>query len=199
MRLCFDAQIAPHSETRLQAVRNACDIVDSRGTWRESLAPRSFVRQGAGAPIQIDHDGQVVGEVEFVIDHGAWHIAQCVVEGTEEELERVRVGQAVSIDARSLDFDEDELVGTRRHFLVRLNHLAILRDRDIPGYANAKITSVRKLAAPPSVETPAPQAETVDARINQLLDQGWLMEDAIDQIRREQGLPPIRRSQRRAA
>ncbi len=147
MRLGFDAKIAPCSEFQRDAVRSACDVADSVGTWRESLAPRCWVRKGKGAQVQLDHDGQVVGEVEFVIDHGGWHIAQCVAEGDEAMLERIRPGQPVSIDAHSEEMDNDFHLFIRRHHIVRLNHLAILRDRDVPGYKDAKIISVRPLAS----------------------------------------------------
>jgi hypothetical protein len=46
--------------------------------------------------------------------------------------------------------DDDLHLHIRRHHLVRLNHVAILRDRDIPGYAGAKILTVRKPDSRPS-------------------------------------------------
>lgn len=147
-RLLVDATIAPCSETWRDAVRCAEDVVDSIGTWRESFAPLCWLARGNGAPVLADHDGAPIGSVFQIIDHGGWHIAEVIIESDDEKLlERVRVGQAVSIDAYSTDIDHDIDLRLRRHIVTRLNHLAILRDRDIPGYAGAKILAVRELPA----------------------------------------------------
>jgi len=49
----------------------------------------------------------------------------------------VRIGTAVSIDARSVRRDDDDL-RIRRHTLVRLDAVAILGAGEVPYYEHAK-------------------------------------------------------------
>jgi hypothetical protein len=151
-RYLVDAAIAPLSETWREAVRHAEDVVAPDGQFRESFAPCCFIRNGAGAEVQLGHDGQVVGHVNVVVASRSqhMHIAELELVGDEELLARVRPGQRVSLDAYSHSSDTDRLAGLRRHELVELRHVAILQDGDIPGYRAARILSVRKMTETPT-------------------------------------------------
>jgi hypothetical protein len=156
VRLLVDAAIAPLSETWRDSVRNAADVEAPDGHWRESFAPCCFVRHGAGAEVQLGHDGQVVGHVTIVVRGRDVHVAEMIIEGDEQQLARVRVGQGVSIDAYSHTAERDRVAGTKRHELVTLHHVAIAADHETPYYPQAKILSVRKLGAAPAASTAGP-------------------------------------------
>jgi hypothetical protein len=67
------------------------------------------------------------------------------VEGHDDQLDRVRVGTPVSIDARSIRCDDTALTHVRRHTLARLDAVAILDRHERPWYADARIVSVHAL------------------------------------------------------
>jgi hypothetical protein len=143
-RLFVAARIAPCSESALLAVRHACEVVEPDGIWRESFAPGSFLARSTPAPVTLSHDGETVGFVFSVISHAGWHLADLVLEVNAAQRELVRVGQAVSIDARSVRRDDNELSQTRRHRLATLDSVAILRDGERPWYDGARIVGVRE-------------------------------------------------------
>lgn len=62
-------------------------------------------------------------------------------------LRHVCNGRPVSIDARSIKRDDNELIHVRRHRLVQLQAIAILDPGEVPVYDGAKITRVRPLPA----------------------------------------------------
>lgn len=146
-RLLVDAAIAPLSETWHEAARHAVEVVDLDGDWFESFAPKCWIRNGAGAEVHLGHDGQVIGRVNMVVPcRGThMHVAELEIEGDEALLERVRVGQSVSLAFEAHDSDDEPRSRTRRYHLAEIHHVAILADRATPWYPTAKIISVGKL------------------------------------------------------
>jgi hypothetical protein len=157
-RLLVDAQVAPCSQTELDAVRHAREIADLDRFWLESFSPDAFLNAGRGARVEIGgHDGVPVGEIfQVVAGRDGWHHAELDLEVDETQADLIHVGVPVSIDARSLQRDDDHLVGTRRHRLVKLDALAIGLAGAHPGYEGATIVAVRKLGSrQPATMAPA--------------------------------------------
>jgi hypothetical protein len=69
----------------------------------------------------------------------------------EHALRHVETGRPVSIDARSVRRDDNELTHVRRNTLARLDAIAILEDDggEVPIDRDAKIERVRELSAHP--------------------------------------------------
>jgi hypothetical protein len=150
MRLAVEVRFAPSSENELLAVGHALPIVDHDDgeTWHESFATNAWLAGGRGARITHGHDGPTVGHVVVAVARGLWHIADAVIESDDPLILRhVRTGRPVSLDARSIKRDDNELTHVRRHRLAQLQAIAIVNDGEVPVYADAGITSVRELAA----------------------------------------------------
>lgn len=151
VRLAVEIKFAPCSEDGgVLAVRNALPIIDHDDgtTWYESFAADAFLVGGQGARITHGHDGEAIGSVIVAIARGAWHYADAVIETNDPAvLERIHEGRPVSIDAKSLKRDDDELTRTRRHRLAQLQAVALLADGERPWYEHAKITRVREITA----------------------------------------------------
>jgi|tagenome__1003787_1003787.scaffolds.fasta_scaffold20900887_1 hypothetical protein len=153
-RLLVSARIAPCSETPFLAVRHALEIVDPDDcqVWRESFASGAFLAAPKPVPVVLSHDGLTIGTVSIVVPFREWHVADMLIEAEDDQLDRVRPGTAVSIDARSVKRTDDADLRIRRHSLIRLDAVAILGAGEVPYYEHAKITAVRELPAPRMAE-----------------------------------------------
>lgn len=146
-RLFAEVQLAPCSEFVALAVRHAQNVIDDGATWRESFAPGAWLGRGPDARVTLSHDGVDVGYVVQVLAQRDWHVADLVIEDGphyDEARERIRVGQPVSLDARSLNRDDDVDLYIRRHYVVKLEAVAILADGETPAYDGARVTFVRE-------------------------------------------------------
>jgi hypothetical protein len=146
-RLLVSAKIAPCSATWQRAVRDACEVVERDGVWRESFAEGAFIARATPAPVVLRHDGPSVGYVFTVTPHHGWHVTELVLEVDDKQRELIRPGRAVSIDARSIRRDDDLDLHIRRHRLATLDAVAVLADHERPWYPGAEIVSVREAPA----------------------------------------------------
>jgi hypothetical protein len=145
-RFILSARIAPCSETLRHAVRHACEIRDEGLVWRESFSAEAFLPITRAPAVTIGHDGERVGTVTVLLSQGAWHYAEAMIECSDEQAARIRVGQPVSIDATSIRRDDDAALGLRRHEIVRLDALALIDgERERPAYPGAKVVSINEL------------------------------------------------------
>jgi hypothetical protein len=136
-------RFAPYAETPRLAARHGLAIADADATWHESFAPNAWRGGGRGAQIGTAHDGTQIGEVVVIAARDRWYEADCVVETDDPKiLERVRVGQPVSVGFDDLDTDDDFRTHVRRFLRADLKHIAILARGEVPAYAGARITSV---------------------------------------------------------
>jgi hypothetical protein len=96
--------------------------------------------------VQLGHDGEQVGTVTLLLARGVWVYAEALIECDDEQAERIRVGQPVSLDATSIRRDDDAALGLRRHEIVRLDALALIDgERERPAYPGAKVVSINEL------------------------------------------------------
>jgi hypothetical protein len=143
MRLLVSMRFAPYAETPRLAARHGLAIADADATWHESFAPNAWRGGGRGAQIGTAHDGTQIGEVVVIAARDRWYEADCVVETDDPKiLERVRVGQPVSVGFDDLDTDDDFRTHVRRFLRADLKHIAILARGEVPAYEGARITSV---------------------------------------------------------
>jgi hypothetical protein len=141
--LLVEVRFAPHSESERLAVRNGADYVDVDSVYRESYASDCWLSRGAGARVELGHGGDQIGQVVMTSAHGPWHYASLVVESDDPAvLGRIRPGAGVSLDARLINSDTNELSRTRRHKLAKLNAIAITRQGERAKVPNAQIVSV---------------------------------------------------------
>ncbi len=166
MRLLAEARFAPCSRAdhpRDLIRRDARTLYEGRPMY-ETFAPGCWSDKGRGAELQLGHDGPVIGRVNVVIARNGWFLADCLVELDDDDplvpvvRERLRVGAPVSVGCRSFKCREDPDwtgVGTVRHEEATLEHVAILARGEHPGFADARVTTVRELKPEPKREQPA--------------------------------------------
>jgi hypothetical protein len=143
MRYLISMRFAPYGETPRLAARHGLAIADADSVWHESFGPRCWRGGGRGAQIGTAHDGTQIGEVVVIAARDRWYEADCVVETDDPKiLERIRVGQPVSVGFDDLDVDDDFRTNVRRFLSADLKHIAILARGEVPAYAGARITSV---------------------------------------------------------
>lgn len=148
MRLTVSCRFAPRSESWRDQVRNAVEVVEPDGNWFETYADDCWLSRGKTATVQIDHDTDDVGDVFLVYPHREWWYADLIVESDDPKvLERIKVGAPVSLGARMISHDDDQVIRTRRHTVTQLQHIAILKERDIPKIPGARIMSVTQSKA----------------------------------------------------
>jgi hypothetical protein len=120
-RLLVTARIAPCSPTTRDSVRNGV------------------------ATVEFDHDAEVIGQVFSVGGSDKWIEADLVVESDDPEvLARIRPGTPVSLGGKALASASDLELRLKRHLLVHLEHVAILKEGQIGAIPGAKILSVRE-------------------------------------------------------
>ena len=143
-RLLVDCRLAPCSRNAREAARNSIPYVDVDRVWHDTIASDAILNAGRGARVEIGvHGGDVCGEV-FVVVPGpdGWHHADLIVD-TEDPavIEQIKPGVPVSLEARVVKEDADQVSGIRRCRMVKLDAIAILT-RGRARYPGAKITSV---------------------------------------------------------
>ncbi len=172
MKLLASAQFAPCSRTdhpRDLIRRDARTLYEGRPMY-ETFAPGCWSDRGRGAELQLGHDGPAIGHVAVIIDRAGWHICDLLVELDDDDplvpvvRERLRVGAPVSVGCLSSDCREDPDwtgVGTVRHTEATLDHIALLARGEHPGFADARVTTVRELKPEPKLEPAAYDAPAV--------------------------------------
>lgn len=147
MSLLVSCRFAAHT-TRDRVARDGLETLYEGQLVRESFGSDCWIARSAPATFELDHDGEVVGQVGAVIVQREWWIADSYLEDTPVVRERVRVGARVSVGARSLRRYEDADLRLVRHEIAILEHIALVGDHQVPGYVGAVITSVRELPKP---------------------------------------------------
>jgi hypothetical protein len=110
-RFYAEVRFAPCSQSPFLAVRHGIETRYGNNLYRESFAAGCWAASEQPATFRLSHDGEDVGRVVAVVDHGAWHHASVVIEDGplyERARERVVVGAAVSLDGRSFKPDQDD-------------------------------------------------------------------------------------------
>jgi hypothetical protein len=149
MSLLVEVRFAACSQTRSRIVRDGIDVWNDDGQiYRESFAPDAFVKRLKPATFQLQHDGEVVGEVGPIVSHGQWYLADCILEDLPIVRERVKPGARVSLQARALEFYENPDLRLRRVERAELDHIALIAPGERAGYLDGatKVTSIRQLA-----------------------------------------------------
>jgi hypothetical protein len=166
MRYLISMRFAPYGETPRLAARHGLAIADADSVWHESFGPRCWRGGGRGAQIGTAHDGTQIGEVVVIAARDRWWTADCVVETDDPKiLERIRVGQPVSVGFDDLDTDNDFRTHVRRYLHADLRHIAILAAREVPAYRGSRITSVSE--AKLATRSPSPGLVTSTSTV------GW--------------------------
>jgi hypothetical protein len=144
-RLLVSCRFAPFGETPALAARHGQTVVERDGVWHESFASHCWRGGGRGAPVSTGHGRghTAIGEVVVCVARDGWWMMDAVVESDDAKiLERIRVGQPVSVGFDDLDTDDDYRTHVRRHLRADLKHIAVLARGQVPGYRGAAITSV---------------------------------------------------------
>lgn len=154
---CVDFRLAPCSQTERLAVRHSAQTLfdGKHGTmlYRESYAPECWLAPAKPVPFNLGHDGDTVGHVVVIASQGAWHHGSAVIEdGPLQPLARqlIKVGSRVSLAARSIRRDDDADLRVVRHRLCRLDEVALVREGEVAGFLEAKVTRVFEPATRPS-------------------------------------------------
>jgi hypothetical protein len=145
MSLLAQVKFAPCSQTPDRIVWDGLETLWDGRLYKESWAPNAWLKRETLPTFKLSHDGDDVGEVVIVIAHNEWHIADCILEDRPIVRELVTPGARVSLEARSLKRYEDSDLRLVRHTIADLQHIALVKKGEIPGYLGAVVTSVREL------------------------------------------------------
>jgi hypothetical protein len=158
MKIAFfaDAKIAPCSQTWRQSVRHGLRTLHEGSLYTESFAPDCWLKRSTPVPFRLGNDGETIGEISVIVPMKEWfHASVAVYDGPLAEVarEKVRPGAKVSIGFRELVRDQDRELLILRHTLARMDELALLDERDIPGHIGATITRVYEPRTKPAART----------------------------------------------
>jgi hypothetical protein len=172
-RLLVSCRFAPYCADDRLLSRSSLPVVESDGIVYESFGPDCWLAGGQNAEVQFGHDTEAIGSVVVVAaaSDGWWHPDVTVETDDTKVLEHCRPGTPVSVGARLLRrFTYEDLdLRLRRHGLAQLQHIAIGRRGEHPGYQGAKITSVQRLRDEQPATVGREQAETVVHHRGELL------------------------------